>query len=203
MTGLRPWMAHGPRPTEPPTGVSKSDFCRRSTSEPGELLERSSAGKEAERPRLARSALAARRRSPGPFARLLALSRRFERLRASTRGLTSGSCPRRCRPGSWPPSFLACTTRTRPRADHSTLDDLARVFLLVTVGAFPLRSGGGLHRTDEVLLFWVFADRVCHGTARAAARLVSRRTLAYLQNAVIVGAGDIGQLVARKLLQHP
>ena len=27
--------------------------------------------------------------------------------------------------------------------------------------------------------------------------------LAYLQNAVIVGAGDVGQLIGRKLLQHP
>ena len=38
---------------------------------------------------------------------------------------------------------------------------------------------------------------------RAIARGVVSRSIAYLQNAVIVGAGDIGQLVARKLLQHP
>ena len=34
-------------------------------------------------------------------------------------------------------------------------------------------------------------------------RAVCRRSLIYLQNTVIVGAGDVGQLVARKLLQHP
>jgi exopolysaccharide biosynthesis polyprenyl glycosylphosphotransferase len=85
-------------------------------------------------------------------------------------------------------------------ADHSTLDDLTRVFLLVTVGAFPLALLAG-YETEEVLLFWgcgiVFVT-----AGRVAARVVSRRTLAYVQNAVIVGAGDIGQLVARKLLQH-
>ena len=36
--------------------------------------------------------------------------------------------------------------------------------------------------------------------ARAA---VQRVSIAYQQNAVIVGAGDIGQLIARKILQHP
>lgn len=86
------------------------------------------------------------------------------------------------------------------RADHSTLDDLARVFVLVTVGAFPLALVAG-YSDREVLLFW--ACGIAFVTAgRAVARVVSRRTLAYVQNAVIVGAGDIGQLVARKLLQH-
>jgi exopolysaccharide biosynthesis polyprenyl glycosylphosphotransferase len=89
-------------------------------------------------------------------------------------------------------------------ADHSTLDDLARVFLLVTVGAFAfaLATGYSSQNVTEVLLFWIFGIVFVAG-GRTAARLVSRRTLAYVQNAVIVGAGDIGQLVGRKLLQHP
>lgn len=33
--------------------------------------------------------------------------------------------------------------------------------------------------------------------------MVSRRHIAYIQNALIIGAGDVGQLVARKFLQHP
>jgi exopolysaccharide biosynthesis polyprenyl glycosylphosphotransferase len=86
------------------------------------------------------------------------------------------------------------------RADHSTLDDLARVFLLVTVGAFPLALVAG-YSDGEVLLFWA-CGIVFVTTGRAVARVASRRSLAYVQNAVIVGAGDIGQLVARKLLQH-
>jgi exopolysaccharide biosynthesis polyprenyl glycosylphosphotransferase len=90
------------------------------------------------------------------------------------------------------------------RSDHSTLDDLGRVFLLVTLGAFGFAvvTGYSTHNMREVLLFWVFGT-VFVAAGRAAARVVSRRTLAYVQNAVIVGAGDIGQLVGRKLLQHP
>jgi exopolysaccharide biosynthesis polyprenyl glycosylphosphotransferase len=38
---------------------------------------------------------------------------------------------------------------------------------------------------------------------RAIARAASRRTASYVQNTVIVGAGDTGQLIARKLKQHP
>ena len=39
--------------------------------------------------------------------------------------------------------------------------------------------------------------------ARACARAIGRRNIAYLQNTIIVGAGDVGQLIARKLLHHP
>ncbi len=34
-------------------------------------------------------------------------------------------------------------------------------------------------------------------------RFYCRRQASYLQNTVIVGAGDVGQLIARKLLHHP
>ncbi|HEY2868725.1 MAG TPA: sugar transferase, partial [Gaiellales bacterium] len=40
-------------------------------------------------------------------------------------------------------------------------------------------------------------------SGRMAVRTAARRRTAYAQSAVIVGAGDIGQLVARKLLHHP
>ncbi len=90
------------------------------------------------------------------------------------------------------------------RADHSTLDDLGRVFLLTTLGAFAFAvvTGYSTHNMTEVLLFWVFGILFV-AAGRAAARVASRRTLAYVQNAVIIGAGDIGQLIGRKLLQHP
>ena len=39
--------------------------------------------------------------------------------------------------------------------------------------------------------------------ARALARSMCIRSSAYMQNTVIVGAGDVGQLIARKLRQHP
>jgi exopolysaccharide biosynthesis polyprenyl glycosylphosphotransferase len=90
------------------------------------------------------------------------------------------------------------------RADHTTLDDLARIFLLVTIGAFVFAviAGYTTHNMEQVLFFWIFGI-VLVANGRAAARVASRRTHAYVQNAVIVGAGDIGQLLARKLLQHP
>src|SRR5204862_53453 len=39
-------------------------------------------------------------------------------------------------------------------------------------------------------------------SGRAAARAYCRRHPDYIQNTVIVGAGDVGQLVGRKLVQH-
>ncbi|MBX5475121.1 MAG: exopolysaccharide biosynthesis polyprenyl glycosylphosphotransferase, partial [Thermoleophilia bacterium] len=39
--------------------------------------------------------------------------------------------------------------------------------------------------------------------ARGAARTVARRSPSFLQRTVIVGAGDVGQLVARKIAHHP
>ena len=38
---------------------------------------------------------------------------------------------------------------------------------------------------------------------RIVARALVRRTAAYVQNTLIIGAGSVGQLIARKLLQHP
>src|SRR5262249_16786794 len=39
-------------------------------------------------------------------------------------------------------------------------------------------------------------------SGRALARSLARRNPSYVQNAVIVGAGEVGQLIGRKLLQH-
>jgi exopolysaccharide biosynthesis polyprenyl glycosylphosphotransferase len=97
--------------------------------------------------------------------------------------------------------------RDEERTDHSTADEFAGVFNLVTVGAWSLLvfahlSGISSPNLDRTLLFWGFAI-VLVVFARGLARSLCRRSVLYLQNAVIVGAGDVGQLVARKLLQHP
>jgi exopolysaccharide biosynthesis polyprenyl glycosylphosphotransferase len=93
------------------------------------------------------------------------------------------------------------------RADHSTTDDVVGVFHLVTVGAWlfalaALSTGLADPRLPKLATFWVFAVLLVTG-GRALARTSCRRTMAYVQNTIIVGAGDVGQLVARKLLQHP
>jgi exopolysaccharide biosynthesis polyprenyl glycosylphosphotransferase len=89
-------------------------------------------------------------------------------------------------------------------ADHTTLDDLGRILLLVTTGAFGLAvvTSYTSHNTKHVILFWAFAIVSVAG-ARAAARIASHRSPFYLQNTVIVGAGDVGQVIGRKLRQHP
>jgi exopolysaccharide biosynthesis polyprenyl glycosylphosphotransferase len=54
----------------------------------------------------------------------------------------------------------------------------------------------------KIATFWALAT-VLVTLSRGGARAFARRRLTYLQNTVIVGAGDVGQLIARKLLHHP
>ena len=97
--------------------------------------------------------------------------------------------------------------RDQERTDHSTTDEVVAIFHLVTIGVWILlvasrvagRSGPSIF---ALITFWALA--VCAlPLARATAREVCRRSGAYVQNAVIVGAGEIGQLIGRKLLRHP
>ncbi|HET9438361.1 MAG TPA: sugar transferase [Gaiellaceae bacterium] len=97
--------------------------------------------------------------------------------------------------------------RDEDRADHSTVDDMVSVLHLVTIGAWILYAGAWMTGLAEpelarVFAFWVLAIVFVSG-GRALARSFCRRSVEYLQNTVIVGAGDVGQLIARKLLQHP
>jgi exopolysaccharide biosynthesis polyprenyl glycosylphosphotransferase len=97
--------------------------------------------------------------------------------------------------------------RDEERADNSTSDDLVRVFLLATVGVFALTHGlslAGVADPDllKLMFFWGLVIALVTA-ARIGARTVARKSAAYVQNTVVVGAGDVGQLIARKLLQHP
>jgi exopolysaccharide biosynthesis polyprenyl glycosylphosphotransferase len=97
--------------------------------------------------------------------------------------------------------------RDEERVAHGTFDDLARVLHLVTVGAWAVYALGrlsGLANPDlpRIALFWLLAIAFVTGL-RTVGRGLCRRRLGLSQNAVIVGAGDIGQLVAHKLIQHP
>jgi exopolysaccharide biosynthesis polyprenyl glycosylphosphotransferase len=96
--------------------------------------------------------------------------------------------------------------RDDQRPDHSTVDDVGRVFQLVTIGSWLMIAGLWLVTTSRperaALIFWGTAVVSVIAT-RAIARTVVRRHPDYLQNTIIVGAGAVGQLMGRKLLQHP
>src|SRR5215207_2237684 len=97
--------------------------------------------------------------------------------------------------------------RDEERATHSTADEVMSVFHLITVGVLGFYATSwlvGLSRPDQAKLstFWVLA-LLAIISARLLARSLARRHRAYVQNAVVVGAGDVGQLIGRKLLQHP
>ncbi|MGZ4398304.1 MAG: sugar transferase [Gaiellaceae bacterium] len=98
-------------------------------------------------------------------------------------------------------------SRDRERADHSTADDAPALLNMVTVGAwlfYGLARFSHLADTSfpKLFAFWA-AALVLLVLARVIARHVSRRSLAYVQNTVVVGAGTVGQAIARKLLRHP
>jgi exopolysaccharide biosynthesis polyprenyl glycosylphosphotransferase len=97
--------------------------------------------------------------------------------------------------------------RDGERTDHSTADDIVGVFIVVTLASWVVFATGWitfLIRPDppKLVTFWGLAIGfiVCF---RILARSLSKRSPMYLQNTIIVGAGDVGQLIARKFLNHP
>jgi exopolysaccharide biosynthesis polyprenyl glycosylphosphotransferase len=96
--------------------------------------------------------------------------------------------------------------RDDQRPGQSTLDDLGRIFQLVTVGSWlalaSLWLSGIRVPATASLTFWLSAIAAVT-VFRAAARVAVRRHPGFPQDTIIVGAGDVGQLVGRKLVQHP
>jgi len=97
--------------------------------------------------------------------------------------------------------------RDEERADHSTVHEITAVFQVVTIGCWLFYGGAwltGQAALDPALgiLFWLTAI-LGVATTRAGARSYCRRQVGYLQNTLIVGAGNVGQLIAHKILQHP
>jgi exopolysaccharide biosynthesis polyprenyl glycosylphosphotransferase len=97
--------------------------------------------------------------------------------------------------------------RDEERTDHSTTDDFSRVFHMITVCMGLFAFGSSLIHVPHpalgnVALFWA-AALVLVSSGRAVARAYCHRHVSYLQNTVIVGAGDVGQLIGKKVLKHP
>jgi exopolysaccharide biosynthesis polyprenyl glycosylphosphotransferase len=92
------------------------------------------------------------------------------------------------------------------RTDCTTADDVIPVFHMVTVGVWLLFVGAwvtGLAMPSfaKVMAFWALAI-ILISLGRASARAFCRRRASYLQNTLIVGAGDVGLVIARKLIKH-
>ena len=93
------------------------------------------------------------------------------------------------------------------QADHSTADDMVKVFYLVTIGVWVLLVSSRLFgRTSPsiyaLITFW--AVTICFlPLVRTVTRRLCRGSRAYVQNTLILGAGEVGQLIARKLANHP
>jgi exopolysaccharide biosynthesis polyprenyl glycosylphosphotransferase len=96
--------------------------------------------------------------------------------------------------------------RDEERTDHSTVDDILGVFRGVTVGVWVFALFGVATSLVHPVLsrlgvFWLLAV-VLIPTLRAVARSLYRHLPGYTQNALIVGAGNVGQQLALKLLNH-
>ena len=93
------------------------------------------------------------------------------------------------------------------RADHSTADELLGVLHVVTLGTFVVMLAGWLSdrihpSAPKLFTFWALAIVAVTG-ARACSRVLVRRLPSFTQRTVVVGAGDVGQRIARKILGHP
>jgi exopolysaccharide biosynthesis polyprenyl glycosylphosphotransferase len=92
------------------------------------------------------------------------------------------------------------------RADHSTIDELVGVFQMVTMGAWGFVVLGWAAGFDSsigrLFTFWTIAI-VLVVTCRGLARTLARRSDAHTERTLVLGAGDVGQLIARKARLHP
>jgi exopolysaccharide biosynthesis polyprenyl glycosylphosphotransferase len=97
--------------------------------------------------------------------------------------------------------------RDEERADHTTFDDFRGVFHLLSTGSWLVVAAAWLFHLAypdfaKLVAFWSLAI-VLVTFGRTLARGFCHRRPSFLQNTIVVGAGEVGQLVARKIMQHP
>jgi exopolysaccharide biosynthesis polyprenyl glycosylphosphotransferase len=92
------------------------------------------------------------------------------------------------------------------RTNATMIDDVAGVFNATTIAAFLMLAAalvlGDPIDVETLVIFWA-SSVAAVACSRFAARGMMRRTTTYRQHAIILGAGDVGQLIARKIIQHP
>ena len=93
------------------------------------------------------------------------------------------------------------------RTDHSTSDEVGPVFNIVTAMTWltvvvAAITGWFTPMHSKLIFFWFFAVTLVV-VVRSLTRAVARTLASYQQNVVVLGAGDVGQLIGRKILNHP
>ena len=93
------------------------------------------------------------------------------------------------------------------RIGHSTLDEIPVLLRVSTIGTWSLlvlawAVGVAMPPVGSIVSFWV-GTVLGLAALRFAARSGFHRVSTYPQRMVILGAGSVGQLLARKLGQHP
>jgi exopolysaccharide biosynthesis polyprenyl glycosylphosphotransferase len=103
--------------------------------------------------------------------------------------------------------FYGLYQRDRVGADNATLDEIWPIFHCITVASWivfvatqvlPLPNLHGGH----LAAFWLMSV-VAVPTFRSVVRIGMRRRATLKQNAVVVGAGLVGQEIARKIMRQP
>ena len=103
--------------------------------------------------------------------------------------------------------FYGLYHRDRVGADNATLDEIWPIFHCITVASWLVFVGTqitGLQTLHggHVVGFWLLAV-IALPTGRSITRIGLRRRTALKQNAVVVGAGLVGQEIARKIMRQP
>ena len=91
--------------------------------------------------------------------------------------------------------------------DNTSLDEIWPIFHAVTVGSWLVFAASNLvgswqPKVEQLVLFWALAVTLVP-TGRAVARMALRSRAAMVQRAVVVGAGLVGQEIARKIRRQP
>lgn len=97
-------------------------------------------------------------------------------------------------------------SRDEQHVGHTTVDDALPVFQFVTTTSWLVLTVAWLTewdaRADGLIVFWLCALTLTL-SGRVLARSFVRSRPTFTQRTIIVGAGEVGQLVGRKLMQHP
>jgi exopolysaccharide biosynthesis polyprenyl glycosylphosphotransferase len=95
----------------------------------------------------------------------------------------------------------------RLRADTTTLDDFWPLFHAITVGVWitfvAIRLTDAVRASERRLILFWFLALVILPLGRAIIRVYIRSRVAFLQRTLIVGAGLVGQEIARKIRRNP